>query len=182
MQQCPEDAEGVLGTAVGLVETPDEHLLSITRGDLQSVDDEAPILAEQRTRSVDSLGGDLSRGALEAVFEPRQGLALALDLPTHLAMCDLDAADCRAPALSVVVQGTAELGFEGLDLLSEHPDFLFEGLVSGVRDEPILCLGIGAVLDDLVDGVVLAEVLEVVFLAPAQTQAVDDLRRLHRGR
>jgi hypothetical protein len=102
-------------------------------------------------------------------------LAFLDDLATQPAVCDLDSASGRSVALVVVVEGTPKFGFEGLDLQGEGPDFFLDGLASRVQDKPILCLPVGPVLDDLVNGVVLAKVLEVVLLAPAKPEAMDHL-------
>ena len=120
----------------------------------------------------------MAGGALQAVLQPGESLALQGDLVAQAAVGDLDAANRWASALVVVVQGTAELGLEALDVLGEGVDLLLEELAFGVEDESILRLLVGSVLNDLVDGVVVSEVLEVVLLAPAKPEAVNDLGRV----
>ena len=58
VEEAPEDAEGVLWLLVGLVEPANQELLGVAGSDLESVDHEAAILAEQGPILLGSVGGE----------------------------------------------------------------------------------------------------------------------------
>jgi len=64
MEQGTKDAEGVLRAAVVLVEAEGQHPLRVVGDELETVDHQAAILAEQRSRLVYLSGVDLG-GSVE---------------------------------------------------------------------------------------------------------------------
>ena len=169
------DTASVLGVWVGLVEAACQHLFGVVDRDLQRLDDQAAVFAEQGASAIHLGGGDPAGGVAQAVFQPGQDLALLGDLAPQAAGGDLQAAHRRALMLVVVIQGPAPLGLQRLDLLRASADLLLQGLTLGVGDEAVLGFPVRSVLHDLVDSIMLGEELEAVLLPPAPAQAVNDL-------
>jgi hypothetical protein len=65
-------------------------------------------------------------------------LALLSDLAPQASVGGLQAAHRGATTLVVVIQGPAQLRFEGLDALKASADLLLEGFALGVGDQAIL--------------------------------------------
>ena len=141
---------------------------ALGRRNLQRIDDQVAVFAEQSAGAIHLGGGNAAGGVAQAVFEPGQDLALLGDLAPPASVGGLQAAHRGATTLLMALHRSAQLRFEGLDTLPAGSNLLLEGLALGVGYQAILGFWVGSVLHDLVNGVMLGEKLEAVLLPPAQ--------------
>ena len=94
----------------------------------------------------------------------------------ELAVGDLEAADGGPLPLGVVDHGAAVLGVQPRESLGAGlAELVGEGLAPGIGYVALRVIGLDGVVDEGVEGVLLAEVLEEVLLSPALEHAEGDL-------
>jgi hypothetical protein len=96
--------------------------LGVVGGERERVDDEAAILAQQRSRLADGGRVDLAGRAAEAMFETGEDVPALRERASQPTMGDFDAPGRRPPAFIVRLEGPSQLRFEGLNVLGDAAD------------------------------------------------------------
>ena len=111
----------------------------------------------------------------KAVLQTRQDLPLLGDATPEIGLCDFEPACSAATALVVAVKCASQFCLQRLDLFADRAYLLFEGFAFGIGNQAVLGFRRSAILNDLVNGIVLGKKLETILLTPTQPQTVDDL-------
>src|SRR5215467_4092479 len=117
----------------------------------------------------------------KAVLQTRQDLPLLGEAAPEIGLRDFEPSCGPAAALVVAVQCTSQFCLQRLDLFADGAYLLFEGFAFGIGNQAVLGFRRSAILNDLVNGIVLGKKLETILLPPTQPQTVDDLGRASSG-
>src|SRR5215831_1862591 len=110
-----------------------------------------------------------------AVLQTRQDLPLLGDATPETGLRDFEPSCGPVAALVVAVECTSQFCLQRLDLFADRACLFFERFAFGIRNQAVLGFRRSAILNDLVNGIVLGKKLETILLTPTQPQTVDDL-------
>ena len=111
---------------------------------------------------VDLLGGNLSRGVAQTVSSRERACRLRAISRRSWLWAIFTPRAVRRRFSSLSSKARPSWASQGLQLLGARAYLGLQRLVPGIGDEAILGLGVGSVLHDLFNGVVLGEELEAV--------------------